>query len=162
MTNIRSAQRSAASPRGLVQLALRLICAAGLGVDAYVHLHLAANYDAVRTSALSEGQLFRLEAGMAALAGVFVLISARRIAAIAAVMVAGGGLALLLIYRFVQVKAFGPIPSMYEPVWFTEKTLTAWAQAAATVAALALLALSRQPTPVRPNRHEPSATRRTP
>jgi len=37
---------------------LRLVVVAGLAVDVYVHLHLAASYDA-NTAAISEGALFR-------------------------------------------------------------------------------------------------------
>jgi len=51
---------------------LRLVVVAGLAVDVYVHLHLAASYDA-NTAAISEGTLFRVEAGVAGLAAVLVL-----------------------------------------------------------------------------------------
>lgn len=51
--------------------------------------------------------------------------------------VAGGGLAALLVYRYYQLPAFGPIPAMYEPVRFFKKSLIAVAEVVATVAALA-------------------------
>ena len=53
---------------------LRLVVVAGLAVDVYVHLHLAASYDA-NTAAISEGTLFRVEAGVAGLAAVLVLLT---------------------------------------------------------------------------------------
>lgn len=123
------------------ELVLRLLAAGGLGVDAYVHLHIAGDYGAVRTSSLTEAQLFRVEAVLAVVAAAAVLLVRRWYTALAPALVAGGGLALLLLYRYQRVGAVGPIPSMYEPVWFHDKTVTAWAQGAATLAALALLAV---------------------
>jgi hypothetical protein len=49
----------------------------------------------------------------------------------------------VLLYRYVDVPALGPIPSMYEPLWFPEKTLSAVAEAVATLAALTGLARVR-------------------
>ena len=37
-----------------------------------------------------------------------------------------------------NVGAFGPFPNMYDPLWYTEKTLSVWAEGIAAVAALAL------------------------
>ena len=47
---------------------LRVITALGLGVDAYLHWHLAANFDTLigaGTPHISQGQLFRFEAALA-------------------------------------------------------------------------------------------------
>ncbi|WP_052286561.1 hypothetical protein [Streptomyces sp. 769] len=52
---------------------LRLLTAAGLAVDAYVHAELAEAYDPVGTG-ISEGTLFRAQAAAAALAAVLVLV----------------------------------------------------------------------------------------
>lgn len=57
----------------------------------------------------------------------------------AALAIAAGGLGALLLYRYVDVPTFGPFPSMYEPVCFTEKALTALAQAIAAVTAATAL-----------------------
>lgn len=116
----------------------RVLAAAGLAVDAYVHAHLAEQYDAV-TADISQGTLFRIEAGMAALAALLVLVWRRWPADLFAWSVATGGLALLLIYRYADIGAWGPFPDMYEPVWFTEKRVSVVAQAVAMVATVYLL-----------------------
>ncbi|ROQ70483.1 hypothetical protein EDD93_5006 [Streptomyces sp. 840.1] len=116
----------------------RVLAAAGLAVDAYVHAHLAEQYDAVMAD-ISQGTLFRIEAGMAALAALLVLVWRRWPADLFAWSVATGGLALLLIYRYADIGAWGPFPNMYEPVWFTEKRVSVVAQAVAMVATVYLL-----------------------
>lgn len=120
----------------IVYWLLRLITAASLATDAYVHADLAPTYDAISKS-VSQGDLFRLEAGLASLAALLVLVFPRRTTWALAFLIAGGGLALLLIYRYVNVGSIGPVPNMYEPVWFPEKTATTIAQAVATATALA-------------------------
>jgi hypothetical protein len=43
----------------------------------------------------------------------------------------------LVLYRYFDPgAALGPLPDMYEPFWYGEKTLTAFAEAAATIAAI--------------------------
>ncbi|MFJ9606031.1 hypothetical protein ACIRS1_06685 [Kitasatospora sp. NPDC101176] len=137
-------------PPRLLPLLLRLVAAAGLAVDAAVHARLADQYDAVSAS-ISQGTLFRIEAGAAALAVLLVLLWRHRAGDLYALVVAAAGLAALLLYRYVDVGELGPLPNMYEPVWFTDKTLTAWAQAAAVLALATLLALrhraARHPAP---------------
>ena len=59
-------------------------------------------------------------------------------------MVALGGAAVVVLYRYVDVPALGPLPAMYEPVWFFEKSLSAAFEAlAALAAAAALVVMSR-------------------
>jgi hypothetical protein len=118
-----------------------LVTAAGLGVDAYVHLDLAATYDAAKSSTISQGDLFRIEAWAAVVAGVAILIRPRRYTAAIAFLVAAGGLAAVLVYRYIDVGAVGPLPSMYEPVWYPEKLQATWGEAIAAVAASVLFAL---------------------
>jgi hypothetical protein len=156
-----------AGERGL-RLLLSAIAALGLAIDAYIHLDLASNYDAIRTSTLSQGDLFRIEGGAAVLAAVAVLLRPRRYTALFAFVVAAAGITAVLIYRYVDIKGFGPIPSMYEPVWYTEKTRSAYAEGAATLASAALLGmfqLSKRRLPkdargaggaMAPSRHRPS------
>jgi hypothetical protein len=112
---------------------------AGLALDAYVHLDLASGYDGVKSSVLSQGDLFRAEAALAILAAVALLLRPRRYTALFALLVAAGGVAAVLVYAHVDVGAFGPIPDMYEPIWYTEKTQSLWGEAIAALAALALL-----------------------
>jgi hypothetical protein len=121
-----------------VRGAARVLAAAGLAVDAYVHAHLADRYDAVSAS-ISQGTLFRVEAALAALAALLVLVWRRLPGDLFAALVAAGGLALLLVYRYVDVGELGPVPDMYEPVWYGEKEVTVLAQAVAVLATLYLL-----------------------
>jgi hypothetical protein len=122
-----------------VRIALILIVVAGLGVDAYVHFDLASGYDPVKTDTLSQGDLFRAQSVVAILAALLLLLRPRRWTAAIAAVVAGSALAAVLVYRYVDVGQIGPIPSMYEASWYTEKTVTAVAEAAAFVAAVVLL-----------------------
>lgn len=130
-----------ARPLLVATWALAAITAAALGYDAYVHADLAANYDAIKTSTVSQGDLFRVEAGLAALGAALALVRPRRYSAGFAAVVAGGGLAALIAYRYWDIGRLGPVPDMYEPVWFAEKTHTTIAQAIGTATALALLAV---------------------
>lgn len=68
----------------------RLLAAAGLAVDAYVHAKLADRYDPISAS-ISQGDLFRIEAGLAALAALLVLVWHRWISDAFAWLVAAGG-----------------------------------------------------------------------
>jgi len=123
-------------------MVLRLVVVAGLAVDVYVHLHLAAGYDA-NTAAISEGALFRVEAGVAGLAAVLVLLTRSQVGLVVAFLVAAGGVGAVLLYQYVDVGAVGPLPNMYEPLSYPEKTDSLIAEAVAALAALALLALHR-------------------
>jgi hypothetical protein len=126
----------------VVTWALRLLVLAALVVDAIVHLRLAADYQLAAPAGIGQGNLFRIEAVVALAAALYVGIRGTRPAFLVALSVLGGGLAAVLLYRYVQVPAFGPIPSMYEPLWFYSKTLSAVAEAAGAVVALAALGWS--------------------
>jgi hypothetical protein len=112
----------------------------GLGIDAYVHLHLAHFYDPVKAT-FSQGQMFRLEAVLAIVAAVLLLVRPGRLTAAIAAIVAGGGVIALLLYYFVNVGKIGPLPNMYEHTMYTEKVVTLIAQTVATGTALALVFL---------------------
>jgi hypothetical protein len=124
-----------------VRWGLALITAAGLAIDAYVHLELASEYDVIKSSTLSQGDLFRAEATVAIIAAVAVLLRPRRYTAAFAFVVAAAGTAAVLVYAYVNIGAFGPFPNMYEPIWFPKKTLSVWAEGIAAVSALALFVL---------------------
>jgi hypothetical protein len=143
MTAISS--RSAGAHPRLVLHGIGLMVAAGLAVDAVVHLRLAPDYQLAAPGGIGQGNLFRIAAVAAVLAALWVLVRPSRLSFAAAFLVAGGALAAVLLYRYVDVPALGPIPSMYEPLWFPEKTLSAVAEAVATVAALVGLARTRVP-----------------
>lgn len=120
----------------------------GLAVDAWTHLDLAHNYVYNRTATVSQGTLFRVEAVAAIVVAVLLVVRQNVWTALAAVAVAGGGLALLVLYRYVDVGVIGPLPNMYEPIWYPEKNWSAAGEAVATAAGLGLLALSLQRRPV--------------
>jgi hypothetical protein len=119
------------------------VTVAGLAVDAYVHLKVAGSYDTVKAT-VSQGQLFRLEAVLAIVAAVVLLLRPNRLTAGIATLVAGGGVVALLLYYFVNVGQLGPLPNMYEPVLYAEKVVTLIAQSVATVTAAWLVAIGWQ------------------
>jgi hypothetical protein len=118
--------------RWLISWPLRLVTAALLGVDAYVHADLIARYDPNQgTAALSQGDLFRIEALVASLAALALLVTARRLVWVVAGLVAASALGGLLLYGHYDPGTLGPLPDMYEPFWYPEKTLAATAEGAA-------------------------------
>jgi hypothetical protein len=126
---------------GVVTWLLRLVTAAGLAIDAYVHADLVTRYDPNQGSAaLSQGDLFRIEAGVSAFAALVLIVTARWVSWILAMLVAGSALGGLLLYRYRNPGAIGPLPDMYEPIWYREKSLAAIAEAIATATALIGLA----------------------
>lgn len=132
------------SPRAAAVTAARLITAAGLAIDAYVHLDLASTYSEI-PAPINEGILFRAEAVLALLAALALVVPARRqvrrLTFLAGLTVAASGLALMLVSRYVDIGAFGPFPDLYDPVWYPEKLWAAFGEAAAAVASLAGLLL---------------------
>ena len=126
---------------GTTRQVLRVVTAAGLAVDAYLHWHLAPDFDTLVGTAspqISQGQLFRLEAVLALVAMVLILTTRHRLAAAFAFVIAAGGLAALLLYGYVEVGGIGPLPNMYDPVWTTGKIISAVAEAVAAAGALVL------------------------
>ena len=120
-----------------IQRGLSIVVAVGLVVDAYVHLHLAHDFAHVKTSTLSQADLFRVEAVVAIIAAIAVLVRPRRSTVGFAFLVALAGFVAVVVYRYVNVGAFGPVPNMYDPYWApAEKTISAIAEVVAAVAAL--------------------------
>jgi len=130
---------------------LRVATAAALGVDAAVHARNASAYDAV-TATVSQGALFRVEAAVAVAAGLLVLLRPRPGSWVAALGVGASALAVVLLYRYVDLGALGPLPDMYENTWQVPgKLLSAAAEGAAVVlAGLGLLTHRRHPGMGRP------------
>jgi hypothetical protein len=119
----------------------RALTAAGLAIDAYVHLDLASQY-AESGGTINEGVLFRCEAAVAVLAALAVIASGRLAFQLAGLVVAGSALTVMLVSRYVDLGPIGPLPNLYDPVWYPEKVLAAFAEGAATAAALAGTVLS--------------------
>jgi hypothetical protein len=132
----RAAQPDAARRLLVGAVVLRLVVAAGLGIDAYVHATLAGKYDVV-TGTISEGNLFRAEAALAAVAALLVL-SGKRAAYALALVVAVSAVTALLANTYAHPGAIGPLPDMYEPTWFGEKVAALIGEAVAATAAAAL------------------------
>jgi uncharacterized membrane protein YphA (DoxX/SURF4 family) len=115
---------------------LRIATGAALAVDAWVHWDLVARYDAnIGPSSLSQGDLFRIEAVVSALVAVLLLVSGRWLVWVAAWLVAASAVAAVLLYRYHDPGPLGPLPDMYEPLWFREKTIAFVAEGVAVVTA---------------------------
>jgi hypothetical protein len=136
--------RSAGSVRARgSDMALRVVTAAALFIDAGVHIHLAPGYQAGNPAGIGQGNLFLLESAAAIACVLYVLLRGSRAAYASAFVVALSAFAAVLLYRYVNVPAFGPFPAMYEPVWFAEKSLSAVAEAAGAILAGVGFARSR-------------------
>ena len=131
-----AAPTRAGSPRMTRTAALRVVAAAGLAVDAYVHADLASSYP---SGFLGAQNLFLVETGFALGAALWVLASGRRAAYLVAALVAASAFAAVVVYRYVDLGAFGFLPDLYEPVWYPEKLVAASGEAVALVAAVLLL-----------------------
>lgn len=116
-----------------------MVVIAGLGIDAFVHVHVASAFAHNKTSVLSETALFRIDAALAVIAALALLLRPRRYTAAFAFLVAAGGAVAVVLYRYVDVGKLGPLPNMYDPFWAPfEKNLSAVAEALAAIAALVL------------------------
>ena len=133
--------RTILKPQARSLWVLRIGGAAGLVVSAVVHVQLAPGYQQAAPGGLGQGTLFLIQAGAAGLAAGFVLLKGSRAAFAAVAVVALSSLVAVILYRYVHVPALGPLPSMYEPVWYAAKTITAVAEAAAGGLAIAGYAL---------------------
>ena len=100
-----------------LQRALAVATAVLLGIDAYVHLHDAHFYDSLASSSLSEGNLFRIQAIVAVVVAVALLIRPHPAVWAVAVLVTASAVGAVLLYTYVDVGALGPLPDLYEPTW---------------------------------------------
>ncbi|WP_394771410.1 hypothetical protein [Lacisediminihabitans sp.] len=122
---------------------LRLLVTASLATDAVVHILLAPGYQLANPGGIGQGNLFYLESASAIAVALYVLIRGSRPAYLLALAITASALAAVLLSSLVRLPAIGPIPSMYEPIWFFEKTLTAVAEAVGAVLALVGLIVGR-------------------
>ncbi|TDC55552.1 hypothetical protein E1281_11860 [Actinomadura sp. KC345] len=118
-------------------LILRLLVAAGLAADAYVHWVFAPDMAFVQGGAIGGDLLFRIQAAVAAVVAVLILAYANRWVYALAFLVAASAVGALLFYYYVDAGALGPLPAMHEPVWYTEKTISLVGEGVAALAALA-------------------------
>ena len=126
---------------------LALIVAALLGVDAFVHLRYAANYDGFKSSVMTEGTLFRIQAVVAIVVAVLLLIWPRVITWLLSLLVAGSAAVAVTLYTYVNVGQLGPLPNLYENTWQPAgKVPSAIAEAAAALISVVglMMALRRR------------------
>jgi glucan phosphoethanolaminetransferase (alkaline phosphatase superfamily) len=124
-------------PTAIVLRLLALGVAACLVVDAWVHLHDAKDYEAIRTSVLSQATLFRIEGVVAVALAVTLLLWPRRLLWAAAVVVLASALAAVVASTYIDLGQLGPVPDMYEPTWqLPGKLASAWAEGIGTGIAL--------------------------
>lgn len=127
---------------GAARYALAGVAALGLAVSAWIHAQLATPFDGNRGTLLSQGDLFRIQAAVDALAAVAVLVLPRALPAAGAAVVAAGGAALLVLTVFVplDLTVLG-LPVLFEPVWYPDKLIALVAQFPAVAGAAILAAL---------------------
>lgn len=144
-----------AAPSTALMVALRVLIATGLVITAVIHWQLAPGYQQAASSGVGQDTLFRIQAVASVLAAVYVLVRGTRPAYLVAAVVGFAALAAVVVTAYVQVPAIGPLPAMYEPVWFTTKTLSAVAEGLAGILAVVgymLLSRARHRTARQPAR----------
>ena len=162
MARPRSARLRASISDGPLALSLRFVAVAGLVVDVWVHATLESQYAGLGGT-LTQGRLFGFEAVVAGAVALWLLVTGNRWAWTATFVVAASALGAVLLYRYVQVGSLGPLPNMYEPTWYFRKSLSAFAEGVAAVAALSrgLLWVRRPSRPGWANRSGRAAAGRT-
>jgi hypothetical protein len=122
---------------------LGVVTAALLAIDGYVHFDDAGLYDIGTGAAITQGALFRAEAGVAVVVAIALLVRPHWIVWVVAVAVAAGAAGAVFVYTSVDVGPLGPLPDMYEPTWaLPGKRLSAGAETAATLTAIAGLVIA--------------------
>lgn len=120
--------------------------AASLAASGWIHLDLAGSFDAIGTT-VTLGALFRAQGAVALLVALWLLVQRRSAApAVAALVVGLGSAAAVVLSVYVRIPAIGPLPELYEPVWYPEKWASAVTAVLAAVGAAVLLARRRRGT----------------
>ncbi len=139
------ARTSGTSRNAPLLIVLRIVIAVALVIDAMIHLQLDPGYQQAAPGGIGQGTLFVIQSVAAILAAIYVLVRGSRLSYVIAGLVALGAFVAVVLYRYVDVPAIGPIPAMYEPIWFFDKTLTAVAEGlAAILAGVGLAVLGRR------------------
>jgi hypothetical protein len=127
----------------MVHITLRVLAAAALAVSAYVHLHLAHRYAYPGT--INGTDLFRAQGVTAAVVAAVLVVTGHRWAWLAAAALGLASFAAVMLYRYVDVGAIGPLPNMYDATWrpSPDKLLSAVAEAAVALLWLAHLMVRR-------------------
>jgi len=130
----------------MTRLVLRVLAATCLGISAYVHLHLAHRYGYPGT--ISGAAIFRIQGLVAATVGVLLLVTGNKWVWVAAALVGLASFTAVVLYRYVDVGAIGPLPNMYDSTWqpSPEKLLSAIAELAVPILWLVDLGLRQSST----------------
>src|SRR3954464_15442395 len=130
----------------MTRLVLRVIAATCLGISSYVHLHLAHRYGFPGT--ISGETIFRVQGVVAATIAVLLLVTGNKWVWVAAALVGLASFAAVMLYRYVNVGAIGPLPNMYDSTWepSPDKLLSALVELAVPILWLVGLALRQSST----------------
>jgi len=107
-----------------------------------VHLDLAPTYDGIGDQ-LTVGDLFRAQGVVSLLAAAAVLLVRRQVTLLLAVAVAVASTTAVVSSVYVRLPAVGPLPELYEPVWYADKTVSAVCTAVAAAVGAVLLGRRR-------------------
>jgi hypothetical protein len=112
-------------------VALRVVAAALLGVSGYVHLHLAHLYRGLGDT-ITQADLFYAQGAVAIAVALWLLVTGMRLAWWSAAAVGAASFAAVMLYRYVDVGAIGPLPNMNDASWqpAPDKLLSAVVEAA--------------------------------
>jgi hypothetical protein len=130
----------------MTEWALRVVAAAALGVSAYVHLHLAHLYPYPGT--ITGTQLFRAQGVTAIVIAVALLVTGNRWVWWAAALLGLASFGAVMLYRYVDLGAIGPLPNMYDATWqpSPDKLLSAVAELVVPVVGAARATFARRGT----------------
>ena len=130
----------------MTRIVLRVLAAGCLGVSAYVHLHLASRYGYPGT--ISGETLFRVQGVVAAAVGVLLLVTGNKWVWVVAALVGLASFGAVVLYRYVDVGAIGPLPNMYDATWqpSPDKPLSALVEIAVPMLLLIDLVVRRSST----------------
>ena len=127
----------------LTDWAIRLLGTACLAISAYTHLHLAPVYDFGPPITL--GQLFVAQGVISGVLGLWLLVRNDRLAWLLAGALMVASAAAVLVSARAQIPAFGPLPGIYEPVWYPEKVVSAVSEVFFLVVLMARFILGQRP-----------------
>lgn len=127
--------------RRTLNIVIRVLLAAALAVDAIVHIHLAPLYQSSNPGGIGQGNLFYIESAVSILVGLYVLLRGSKLSYLLALIVTASAALAATLSVYVGLPAIGPIPALYEPVWYFEKALSVVAEWIGVVLAIIGLAI---------------------
>jgi hypothetical protein len=131
------------APHGPLSLVLATLTAACLGVSGFIHLDLADSFSHNPSGTIKEDVIFRIQgvgvivvALLVLTAAVFLKGKLSGLIFLVAALTMAGSVAAVLITRYYDPGTFLFLPDMYEPLWYTEKTVSLLVEALGTLFAL--------------------------